>query len=304
MTAQSLHNSTIATRAVHGMRHRASVRLIVSYVLLSLGFAWFAYPLAWLILGSLKPVIDFAQIPARIWPSEFHPENYVLAWNTMQWGRFFVNSFVLVSINIIGTTLSCSLAAYGFARLRFWGRDTAFVLLLATMMLPGWVTLIPTFIIFREMGWINTWLPLSVPSFFGAGSSIFLMRQFFMTLPRELDEAAKLDGCNELGIYWRILLPLSKPVLATVSIFTFIGVWNSFLIPLIYLHSETLFTVSIGLAFLRNAISGELTGTQAMPIQALLLAASVFASVPLIGIFFVGQKYFVRGIALTGRSGM
>jgi ABC-type glycerol-3-phosphate transport system permease component len=222
----------------------------------------------------------------------------------MPWGRFFVNSVILVSINIIGITLSCSLAAYAFARLRFWGRDVAFAVLLSTMMLPGWVTLIPRFIIFREMGWINTWLPLSVPSFFGAGSSIFLIRQFFLTLPRELDEAATLDGCNEFGIYWRIMLPLSKPVLATVSIFTFMSIWNSFLIPLIYLHRQDLFTVSIGLAFLRNAITVDTAGEQAMPVQALLLAAAVFTSVPPIVVFFVGQKYFVRGIALTGRSGM
>jgi len=254
-------------------------------------------------LGSFKPFEDFAQIRMKLLPSSWHPENYIEAWEIVPFGLFFRNSFVLAAINILGGLLSCSLVGYGFSRLRFWGRDAAFGVLLATMMLPGWVTLIPQFMIYRTLGWINTWLPLTVPAFFGGGGSIFLMRQFFLTLPVELDEAAEIDGCSKFGIYWRILMPLCKPVLATIAIFTFLGVWNSFLTPLIYLHKQELFTVAIGLAFMRSAIVETATGA-ALPVQALIMAAGVFTSLPGIIIFFVGQRHFVRGIALTGRTGI
>jgi len=211
-----------------------------------------------------------------------------------------VNTILITTINIVGTLLSCSSVGYGFARLQFRGRDQAFAVMLATMMLPWWVTLIPTYIVFRQLHWIDTWLPLTVPSFFGgSASSIFLIRQFFLTLPRDLDEAAELDGCGKVGILWRILLPLMKPVLATIGIFTFIGNWNSYLQPLIYLHRSELFPVSIGLQFLRQAVSARISE----PIQGLVMAATVFTSLPLIIIFFLGQNYFVRGIALTGRTG-
>jgi len=166
-------------------------------------------------------------------------------------------------------------------------------------MLPWWVTLIPTYIIFRQLHWIDTWLPLTVPAFFGSASSIFLMRQFFLTLPRELDEAAELDGASKFGILWRILLPLTKPVLATIAIFTFMHNWDSYLQPLIYIPRSELFTISIGLAFLRLAVSA----TVGDPIQALVMAATVFTSLPLMIIFFLGQKYCGRGIARTGRTG-
>jgi multiple sugar transport system permease protein len=294
----------MAKSFMRGRQARARIRKIVAYVLLCVGFLWFSFPLVWMVLGSFKPFADLSIYPPRLLPTEWRPRNYALAWTTVPFSLFFRNSFILAAINITGVILSCSLAAYGFSRLQFWGRDFAFGVLLATMMLPGWVTLIPQFMIFRDLGWINTWLPLTVPSFLGSSSAIFLMRQFFLTLPRELDEAAKLDGCGELGIYARILLPLCKPVIATVAIFTFIGNWDSFLIPLIYLHKQELFTVAIGLAFLRNAVIGEAGSIDPIPVQALMMAAGVFASFPPIVIFFVGQRYFVRGIALTGRTGM
>jgi ABC-type glycerol-3-phosphate transport system permease component len=284
-------------------RLRARIQKGVSYTLLFCGFVWFAFPLAWMVLGSFKPFVDFAEMPMKFLPSSWHSENYSAAWTTVPFGMFFRNSFILAALNIVGVIFSCSLAAFGFSRLQFWGRNAAFAILLATMMLPSWVTLIPQFMIFRDLGWINTWLPLTVPSFLGGGSSIFLMRQFFLTLPRELDEAAKLDGCNEFGIYARILMPLCMPVVATISIFTFLGVWDSFLIPLIYLHKQELFTVAIGLAFMQNAVTQSSTAAQ-MPIQALVMAAGVFSSAPSILIFFIGQRYFVRGIALTGRTGI
>lgn len=283
---------------------RRRMRESLSYFLLFLGLLWFSFALVWLFLSSFKPFEDFAQMHQVVLPSSWHPENYVAAWKIVPFGLFFRNSFILAALNVLAVTLSSSVVAYGFARLQFWGRDTAFAVLLATMMLPVWVLLIPQFLIYRQLGWVNTWLPLIVPSLLGGGGSVFLMRQFFLTLPRELDEAAELDGCSKLGIYWRILMPLCKPVIATISIFTFLHVWEQFLIPLIYLHKQELFTVAIGLAFMRVAIIGEGSPEFTLPIQALLMAAGVFTSVPPIALFFMGQKLFVRGIALTGRTGM
>ncbi|MHB0874821.1 MAG: carbohydrate ABC transporter permease [Anaerolineae bacterium] len=281
------------------IRHKRLARRAFTWLLLIVGFMWFMFPLLWMVSGSLKSYADFNQIPATVFPSTVRWENYSEAWVRVPFSRFFVNTAIITTVNIIGTLVSCSLAAYGFARLQFRGRNLAFTFMLSTMMLPWWVTLIPTYLIFRQLQWIDTWLPLTVPSFFGSASSIFLMRQFFLTLPRELDEAAELDGASRMGIFWRILLPLTKPIMATITIFTFMGVWDSYLQPLIYLHRPELFPISIGLAFLRIAVSA----TVGDPIQGLVMAASVFTSLPLIIIFFVGQKYFVRGIALTGRTG-
>lgn len=284
-----------------GKAFRQRLRKVIAYVLLAVGFIWFSFPLLWMTLGSFKSFADLATIPPRIWPSSFHWENYPDAWTIVPFGRYFINTAIITGVNIIGILTSCSLVAYGFARQRFWGRNFFFGLMLSTMMLPSWVTLIPQFLIFHAIGWVNTWYPLTVPAFFATSASyIFLLRQFFLTLPLELDEAAKLDGCTRFGVYWRILMPLCGPILATIMIFTFISRWNDFFGPLIYIHRAELYTVSVGLAFLRNAVSLD-TGE---PVQALLLAASVFCSLPLLVIFFVGQKYFVRGIALTGRTGM
>ena len=285
-------------------RRQQFLRSSVTWILLTIGFFWFTFPLVWLILGSVKSFKDLNAIPIRMWPTQWLWDNYIKAWNRVPFGRFYVNTIIITTINVSGILFSCSLAGYGFARLQFRGRDVLFTIMLSTMMLPWWVTLIPTFLIFRELKWIDTWLPLTIPSFFGSASSIFLTRQFFMTLPRELDEAAELDGCSRFGIYWHILLPLSRPVLATISIFTFMGSWNSFLQPLIYLHRPQLFTLSIGQQFLRLAVTAGVTGGSSEAIQALVMAAGVFCSIPLIMIFFLGQNYFVRGIALTGRTGM
>ena len=288
-----------------GSKRRARrIRAWVTWTLLTVGFMWFMFPLLWMLSGSLKSYKDYNRVPPTLLPSTPIWRNYPLAWERVPFALFYRNTIILAAINVVGTVLSCSLAAYGFARLEFRGRDALFALMLSTMMLPWWVTLIPTYLVFRQLQWIDTWLPLTVPSFFGGASSIFLMRQFFLTLPRELDEAAELDGCGKFGIYMRILLPLCKPVLATIAIFQFMGTWNSYLQPLIYLHRPELFTVGIGLAFMRAQLAEAAFGGWTEPIQALVMAAGVFTSLPLITVFFVGQKYFVRGIALTGRTGM
>lgn len=293
--------STSASRGIYfvSKRRKQRIRKLVAWTGLIIGFVWFMYPLLWTFSSSLKTYADFNRIPPSILPSTIRWENYPEAWVRVPFARFYINTIIITVVNIVGTLLSCALVGYGFARLQFRGRNIAFALMLSTMMLPWWVTLIPTYIIFRELRWIDTWLPLTVPAFFGSASSIFLIRQFFLTLPRELDEAAELDGCSKFGILWRVLLPLMKPVLATIGIFTFIGNWNNYLQPLIYLHRSELFPISIGLQFLRQAVSAD----TAEPIQGLVMAATVFTSMPLIIIFFLGQNYFVRGIALTGRTG-
>ncbi len=280
-------------------RRKRAIRKTVAWLGLIIGFIWFMFPLLWTVSGSLKTYADFNRIPPAVLPSTIYWQNYPEAWVRVPFSRFYLNTIIITVINIVGTLFSCSMAGYGFGRLEFRGRNTAFAVMLSTMMLPWWVTLIPSYVIFRQLHWIDTWLPLTVPAFFGGASSIFLIRQFFLTLPRELDEAAELDGCSKFGILWRILLPLMKPVLATIAIFTFIGNWNSYLQPLIYLHRSELFPLSIGLQFLRQAVSARI----GEPIQGLVMAATVFTSLPLIIIFFLGQNYFVRGIALTGRTG-
>ena len=273
------------------------LRDLLAYLLLAVGLVWFIFPLVWVVLSSLKTFQDFNQIPARLLPSELYLGNYPRAWNSVPFDIFFLNTTIIVALCVVGELMSASLVGYGFSRLRFWGRNFLFMILLSTMMLPFWVTIIPRFLLYKEIGWTGTWLPLIVPSYFANPVYVFLMRQFFMTLPSELDDAAKIDGCNELGTFWRILLPLTKPALATIAIFAFINVWTDFVKQVIYLSQESKYTVAIGLAFLRWQIA------QGDPVPGLLMAATVFTSLPMIAVFFIGQKYMVRGIALTGRTG-
>ncbi|MDE0076817.1 MAG: carbohydrate ABC transporter permease [Caldilineaceae bacterium] len=273
------------------------LRDLLAYLLLAVGLVWFIFPLVWVVLSSLKTFQDFNQIPARLLPSELYLGNYPRAWNSVPFDIFFLNTTIIVALCVVGELMSASLVGYGFSRLKFWGRNILFMILLSTMMLPFWVTIIPRFLLYKEIGWTGTWLPLIVPSYFANPVYVFLMRQFFMTLPSELDDAAKIDGCNELGTFWRILLPLTKPALATIAIFAFINVWTDFVKQVIYLSQESKYTVAIGLAFLRWQIA------QGDPVPGLLMAATVFTSLPMIAVFFIGQKYMVRGIALTGRTG-
>ena len=204
------------------------------------------------------------------------------------------NSVILVVLNVLGQLFACSLVAYGFARLEFYGRGFLFALLLATMMLPGQVTMIPQFVLWKDLGWYNTLRPLWVPSWFGAAFFIFLLRQFFMTIPKELEDAAKVDGCGFFGIYWRIFLPLAAPALATVAIFSFMGAWNEFVGPLVYLSDERLFPLALGLNQFRQEQGGE---------WAWMMAASTLMMLPVLAVFFFCQRYFIQGVTLTGIKG-
>ena len=256
----------------------------------------FVMPLAWMLSTSLKTNAQLFSDPPIWIPNPIAWENYselVHSVPILFWTR---NTLIIVCLGIVGQLASSSLAAYAFARLDFRGRDVVFVLVLSTMMLPFWVTVVPTYKIFSLLGWIRTFRPLIVPSFFGGAFYIFLLRQFLLTLPRELDEAAEIDGCSFLGIYWRILLPLVKPALATVAVFSFISDWNDFFRPLIYLSTYDLknVTLAIGLATLSDE-----SGTN----QQLVMAGSVYSILPILVVFFLAQRHFVQGIALTGRTG-
>ena len=254
----------------------------------------YAFPFLWMVSTSLKTPGQVMLQPPTWIPKPFAWENYSQALTAVPFNQFIVNTCIITFSSVIGLSLSSSLAAYGFSRLRFPGRDFWFMALLGTMILPGQVTMIPQFLVFFKIGWVNTFKPIIVPAFFGSAFYIFLLRQFFLTIPSELDDAAIIDGCNAFGIYWRIILPLSEPALATVAVFAFIYNWNDFLRPLIYLTSTERMTVAVGLRMFQGY---NYTATH------LLMAASTVALLPIITVFFLAQKYFVQGIALTGIKG-
>ncbi|UCH33600.1 MAG: carbohydrate ABC transporter permease [Armatimonadota bacterium] len=224
----------------------------------------------------------------------FRWENYPRALKTFPFLLYTRNTLYIAVLVVIGTLLSASIVAYGFSRITWPGRNIIFILVLATMMLPDQALVLPRFIMFRHMGWIGTFKPLVVPAFFGTAFDIFLLRQFFLTLPGELSDAARIDGCSELGILWRIIMPLSKPALATVALLTFIWAWLDFMGPLVYLNDESMYTLALGLAAFLGRHGADWSG---------LMAAGTVVIAPIIVIFFFAQRTFIRGIALTGMKG-
>lgn len=230
--------------------------------------------------------------PAHRFAPQWH--NYPDALTSFPFVRYTLNTLVICLLTMIGTVLSAALPAYGFARLKWKGRDALFFLLIATIMLPPQVTMLPVFLIFRALHWTGTLLPLVVPSFFGSAFHIFLLRQFFLTIPQELSDAARIDGCSELGILWRILAPIARPALATVALLSFTSAWMDFAGPLIYLHDERAYTLAIGLMAFLGRHGGE---------WSLLMAASMVMTVPMLVLFFFAQRTYIQGIALTGLKG-
>lgn len=283
--------------------HRRMVRRRLSralrdglwYVVLSFFAVTLALPLVWLVSTSLKTGAQTFVMPPKWIPEPVVWQNYPQAFQAVPFQRYFWNTLQVVIFATLGTLLTASMAAFAFARLRFRGRSLLFGLVLSTIMLPGIVTLIPTFIVFRYLKWINTFLPLIVPYWFGGGAfNIFLIRQFFMTLPYDLDEAARIDGASNFRIYWDVLLPLSKPVLTTVAVFSFIHHWNDFFLPLVYLQDTAKWTMAIGLQGFKDLYSTSWN---------LMMAASTAMILPLLALFFLAQHYFVSGIHLTGIAG-
>lgn len=290
----------VATPSVSmGMQFSQRLGRISLYAIALVTAIAFGLPFFWTVTSSLKSVSEIRQFPPTIFPHDIRWQNYSDVFTIAPFARFLWNTAVVTVLAMIGQILSAAAVAYGFARFRFPGRDTLFFLVLSTMMLPWQVTIVPTFLLFRYFDWINTFLPLTVPSYFGGGAFyIFLLRQFFMTIPRDLDEAAKLDGASSVRIFWNIILPLSGAAIATVAIFSFIQHWNEFIGPLIFLNSEEKFTVSIGLRyFIVNPFEND------EPKDAILMAASLIVALPSLILFFVAQQYFVRGIVTTGLKG-
>ncbi len=251
----------------------------------------FLIPLLWMISSSLKSNYQIFEIPPRWIPNPPRWENYREALTVLPFHTYILNTAVISTLTIIGHLLSCTLIAYAFARLRARGRDVLFVVMLATMMLPYPVTMVPLYVLFQRLGWINTFLPLTVPAFLGSPFYIFLLRQFFLGIPRDFEDAARMDGANLLQILWQIMLPLALPAMATVAIFTFQASWNDFLAPLIYLQKPDLYTVTLGLQFFRSTYTTN---------WALLMAASLVTVLPVVVVFFMAQRYFIEGITLSG----
>jgi multiple sugar transport system permease protein len=277
-------------------------RFVAWLLLLAVTFLWIV-PFLWMLSTSLKTPPDLF---GRNWiPSPVAWYNYVEAFSFGMWGRWAWNTIVITLVSMAGVTFSSSMVAYAFARLRWPGREAMFKLVLATMMLPAVVTLIPRFILFANLPaygfqgsrvWVNTFLPLTIPAFTGSAFYIFLLRQFMRTIPNELSEAARIDGASEFRIWWSIMLPLTKPALAAVAIFAFQGAWQDFMGPLIYLQSERLYTLQLGLRQYEFAFGGA-------PAWNWLMAASLLVMLPVLIIFVLFQRYFIEGITLTGIKG-
>ncbi len=271
---------------------------IFSYIVLSLVTVTMVAPFLWMITTSLKePGEVFEAFKEEWWrdwiPMNFVWENYVKAWKVVPFARFYFNSIFVSIITTFGQVATSAMAAYAFSRLRFPGREKIFMSYLATMMIPGAVTMIPVFILLRMLGWIDSYKALILPGIFTAYGT-FMLRQFFLTMPKDLEDAAMIDGCSYFGIFWRIILPLSKPALATLTTFTFMGTWMNFMWPLIVVNSQELFTLPVGLAYFQSLHTTDWT---------LLMAGSIMMLLPILIVFIFAQRFFVEGIKLTGIKG-
>ena len=279
-------------------RRRETYRQRVVYALLIGGAVMFMLPLIVMLSTSLKPLTEINSYPPSFLPKTVLLSNYPEAWtykntNFPLWTR---NTLIIIFGTLPGVVVTSSLCAYGFARLKFKGRSLWFGLVLASIMLPPQVTLIPLYILFFKIGWLNTFLPLIVPAWFGGGAlNIFLQRQFFMQIPRDLDEAAIIDGARHLTIWWRIYVPLSRPVMVSVMLLTILGIWNDFLGPLIYLTSPSNFTLALGL----NLFNGMLS----TPRTDYLMAVSTMMVIPMVLLFLFAQRYIVQGFVTSGLKG-
>lgn len=271
-------------------------RTFLGYLLLcGLGFL-FALPFLWMVSTAFKQPWQIFLIPPRWIPSPPTLDNFINGWQAVPFSRYILNTTFITVMATFGAVFSSALVAYGFARFRAWDNDLLFAVVIATMMMPGQVTIIPTYILFNRLGWLDSFKPLIVPAFFGGGAfNIFLLRQFFKTIPVELDQAAKIDGCDSFGIFWRIMLPLVKPALVAITVFSIVYNWNDFFNPLIYLNSESRFTLAIGLQYFQSAYGQSQLN--------LMMAVALIALLPILVVFFIGQKYFVKGITVTGLKG-
>ncbi|MCA0453673.1 MAG: carbohydrate ABC transporter permease [Chloroflexi bacterium] len=299
-TSTSTVYSTPNSAKIKAVRRRQEVTSKgFVYTLLIIGALVFVLPLVVMVSTSLKSYAEINSYPPTFLPNQIVPSNFVEAWNypNTMFPRWTFNTIFIIVATVPGVVLSSSLCAYGFARLRFPGRNLWFMLVLASLMLPAQVTLIPLYILFHKLGWLNTFAPLIVPAWFGGGAiNIFLMRQFFMQIPRELDEAAIIDGAGHLTIWWKIYLPLARPALISVTLLTILGIWNDFLNPFIFLSDPNNFTISLGLNLFRNYFP-QLARTD------YIMAISTLMVIPMIVMFLAAQRYIVSGFVTSGIKG-
>jgi multiple sugar transport system permease protein len=274
---------------------KSRTQTIIVYCLLVAVSAILLLPFVWMLSASLKGSEEIFAVPPTWIPEKVHWGNYAEVFERMPFMLYLRNTAFITLLTIFGTVLSSSLVAYSFACLRWPGRDKVFLFVIATMMIPLHVIMIPLFVIFKELHWLNTYKPLIVPAFLGGGAfNIFLLRQFFLSIPKDLFDAARIDGCSELRIYWNIAIPLARPALVTVAVLTFMFVWNDFLGPLIYLSDPTKNTLALGLAMFVGQHGTE---------WATLMAASMLMMIPMVLIFFFFQRYFIRGFVMSGMKG-
>lgn len=267
------------------------------YALLVMGALFFIFPLAWMGGTSLKTITEIQESQLDFMPAEAQWQNYERIFQEQAFYRAYLNSAFIVALVLFGTVTSVSLVAFAFSRLEWKGRNVVFALMMSTLMLPYQATLVPQYVLFYELGWIRTFNPITIPGFFAGGAAlIFLLRQFMMTIPKDLDEAAMIDGANPLQIWWYIILPLSRPAIATISVFLFVGTWNNLLQPLIYLQKPQLYTLPIYVAQKLNFQESPLPWND-------IMAASVLSIIPVLVIFMLTQRYFTEGITLSGMKG-
>ena len=273
-------------------RNRSRAQMLIIYPLLLAGAVVMLIPLIWLLSSSFKDSGRIFVYPPEVIPSPWRPENYPAVLDAIPFVRFAWNTIFVTTLALAGQLISASLVAFGFARIDFPGRNTLFIILIATIMLPYQVTLIPTFILYRMLGWLDTYAPLIIPYWLGGGAFfIFLLRQFYMRLPLDLDDAAWIDGAGRWGIYWHVILPQSVPALGVVAVFSFLNHWNDFFNPLIYLSSTDKYTLALGINLFRSYQTTQWN---------LLMAASVMVSIPCILLYAIAQHYFIQGIVFTG----
>ena len=267
-----------------------AIKRALVFVALCVGAAIFSVPFLWTVSTALKTNQQVFAVPPQWIPNPPQWGNFRRAWTELPFATFVLNTVTITAIAVVGQVATASLVAYGFARFRFRGRNFLFYLMLSTMMLPAQVTMIPLYIVFRQLGWVGTIWPLVVPAFFGNALYVFLLRQFMMTIPNELSDAARIDGAGELGIFWRIIVPLIKPALATVALFTFVATYRDFLGPLIYLTEQNQWTISLGLKMFQNMYGAQ---------WQLMMAAATLTMIPTVILFFLTQRTFIEEIALT-----
>jgi multiple sugar transport system permease protein len=305
MSTQTLASPSAGSTAIMVNKKKITAKMviqeIVKYFLLVFFSVTFMIPLYWMAVSGLKTEPQVFLIPPSWWPNPARWINYFEAWQVQPFSLYLYNTVVRYAIPyVIGVLISNTLVAYSFGRLKWPGRDVLFSLCLMTMMIPGQVTMVPMFIIFKWLGWVNSYKPLIVPSFFASAYWIFMLRQFFRTIPEELSDAARIDGADEFQTLWHIILPLVKPAIAVVGLFSFMDAWNNYMGPLIYINQSDIFPLSLGLAALGSALNQVGIKGLAYPY---LMAVSTLVTLPIILIFFFAQRTFIEGIALTGLKG-